>query len=108
MEEKNGGVRRVTTLELLDAATWREIDSDGPQPPAAFLHALSCLPGRRFLIVPRRPQLMRSLWCARRGYMLCDTKMWKSTGLKMRFNIENMSDYGQVALKSENKALKGR
>ena len=64
MEEKNGGVRRVTTLELLDAATWREIDSDGPQPPAAFLHALSCLPGRRFLIVPRRPQLMRSLWCA--------------------------------------------
>jgi hypothetical protein len=25
---------------------WREIGSDGPQPPAAFLQALSCLLGR--------------------------------------------------------------
>src|SRR5580704_14057326 len=38
--------------------------------------------------------------------MLCDTKMWRSTRFKMRFNIENMSDHGQVGLKSESKRLK--
>jgi hypothetical protein len=45
MNEKDGEVRRVTSVELLDAAIWREIGSDDPQPPAAFLQALSCLLG---------------------------------------------------------------
>jgi hypothetical protein len=31
MDEKNGEVRRVTSVELLDAAIWREIGSDLPQ-----------------------------------------------------------------------------
>jgi hypothetical protein len=38
--------RPVTSVELLDAAVWREIGSDQPQPPAAFVSALSTLVGR--------------------------------------------------------------
>jgi hypothetical protein len=37
MNEINGEARRVTSVELLDAAIWREINSDDPQPPEAFL-----------------------------------------------------------------------
>ena len=43
MNELNEEARRVTSVELLDAAIWREIDSDDPQPAEAFLQALSCL-----------------------------------------------------------------
>ena len=57
MNEKNGEVRRVTSVELLDAAIWREINSDDPQPPAAFLQALSCLLGRWLLIRSRNPAM---------------------------------------------------
>ena len=35
--------RRLTSVELLDAAVWREIDSAEAQPQAAFLEALSRL-----------------------------------------------------------------
>jgi hypothetical protein len=38
--------RPLTSVELLDAAVWREIDSEEPQPSAAFLEALSRLVGR--------------------------------------------------------------
>jgi len=33
--------------------------------------------------------------------MLGETKMWTSTGLKVRFNVENLSDQGRVGLRSE-------
>ena len=36
----------IDELELLDAAVWREIGSEEPQPAGAFLEALSALVGR--------------------------------------------------------------
>ena len=37
MSEENVDARPLTSVELLDAAVWREIDSDEAQPAAAFL-----------------------------------------------------------------------
>ena len=45
MSEENVDARPLTSVELLDAAVWREIDSDEAQPQAAFLEALSRLVG---------------------------------------------------------------
>ena len=42
MSEENDALP-LTSVELLDAAVWREIDSDEAQPAAAFLEALSRL-----------------------------------------------------------------
>ena len=39
-------LRPLTTVQLLDAAIWREIGSDEPQPPEAFIEALSRLLAR--------------------------------------------------------------
>src|SRR5260370_28815119 len=46
MSQKEVEVTRLTTVELLDAAIWREIGTEEPQPAAAFLEALSALFGR--------------------------------------------------------------
>ena len=46
MSEENVDARPLTSVELLDAAVWREIDSEEAQPQAAFLEALSRLVGR--------------------------------------------------------------
>ena len=46
ISEENVDARPLTSVELLDAAVWREIDSDEAQPAAAFLEALSRLVGR--------------------------------------------------------------
>jgi hypothetical protein len=46
MNEENVDARPLTSVELLDAAVWREINSDEAQPQAAFLEALSRLVGR--------------------------------------------------------------
>jgi hypothetical protein len=43
MSEENVDALPLTSVELLDAAVWREIDSEEPQPAAAFLEALSRL-----------------------------------------------------------------
>ena len=70
MNEKNGEVRRVTSVELLDAAIWREINSDDPQPPVAFLQALSCLLGRWLLIRSRNPAMDAvTVLCQARAYV---------------------------------------
>jgi hypothetical protein len=37
MSEENVDARPLTSVELLDAVVWREIDSDEAQPAAAFL-----------------------------------------------------------------------
>ena len=47
------GLRLLTSVELLDAAVWREINSDEAQPQAVFLEALSRLVGRHGAL--RRP-----------------------------------------------------
>jgi hypothetical protein len=45
MSEENVDALLLTSVELLDAAVWREIDSEEPQPAAAFLGGVIA-PGR--------------------------------------------------------------
>ena len=71
MNKINEEARRVTSVELLDAAIWREINSDDPQPPAAFLQALSCLLGRWLLIRCRNPAMDAvTVLCQARAYVV--------------------------------------
>ena len=71
MDEKNGEVRQLRSVELLDAAIWREIGSDGPQPPTAFLQALSCLLGRWLLIRSEAPAMDAvTVMCQARAYVV--------------------------------------
>jgi hypothetical protein len=71
MNEIDEEVRRVTSVELLDAAIWREIGSDDPQPPAAFLQALSCLLGRWLLIRSGTPAMDAvTVMCKARAYVV--------------------------------------
>jgi hypothetical protein len=39
MDETQEELKPLTTVQLLDAARWREIGSDDPQPPEAFIEA---------------------------------------------------------------------
>ena len=50
MNETSAEVQPLTSVELLDAAVWREIGSEEPQPRAAFVEALSALVGRWLLV----------------------------------------------------------
>ena len=43
MSEESADMRPLTSVELLDAAVWREIGSEEAQPASAFLEALSRL-----------------------------------------------------------------
>jgi adenylate cyclase len=71
MNEIDEEVRRVTSVELLDAAIWREINSDDPQPPEAFLQALSCLLGRWLLIRSGAPAMDAvAVLCQARAYVV--------------------------------------
>ena len=51
------GVRPLTSVELLDAAVWREIGTQDPQPPAAFIEALARLLGRWLLVRSDAPEM---------------------------------------------------
>ena len=71
MNEINGEARRITSVELLDASIWWEIDSDDPQPPEAFLQALSCLLGRWLLIRSGAPAMdALTVMCQARAYVV--------------------------------------
>ena len=63
--------RRVpTSVELLDAAVWREIGSEEPQPRAAFVEALSALVGRWLLVRSDAPEMdLVTVMCRARGYI---------------------------------------
>jgi hypothetical protein len=50
MSEENVDALPPTSVELLDAAVWREIGSEEAQPAAAFLEALSRLVGRWLMV----------------------------------------------------------
>jgi hypothetical protein len=50
MSEENVDALPLTSVELLDAAVWREIGSEEAQPAAAFLEALSRLVGRWLMV----------------------------------------------------------
>jgi hypothetical protein len=71
MNELNEEARRVTSVELLDAAIWREIDSDDSQPAEAFLQAPSCLLGRWLLIRSGAPAMDAvTVLCQARAYVV--------------------------------------
>jgi hypothetical protein len=55
MSQKEVEVTRLTSVQLLDAAVWREIGTQDPQPPAAFIEALSRLVGRWPLVRSETP-----------------------------------------------------
>ena len=65
-----GTSRSVTSVELLDAAVWREIGSEQPQPPAAFVAALATLVGRWLLVRSNTPEIdIVTVMCRARGYI---------------------------------------
>ena len=69
MSEENDAALPLTSVELLDAAVWREIDSEEPQPAAAFLEALSRLIGRWLMVRSDAPGMdVVTVLCKARGY----------------------------------------
>jgi hypothetical protein len=69
----NGGdteARRLTSVQLLDAAIWQEIGSEEPQPSPAFVEALSALVGRWLLVRSNAPEMdLMTVMCRARGYI---------------------------------------
>ena len=70
MSEENVDARSLTSVELLDAAVWQEIDSAEAQPQAAFLEALSRLVGRWLMVRSDTPGMdVVTVLCKARGYI---------------------------------------
>ena len=64
------GVRPLTSVELLDAAVWREIGSEEPQTRAAFVDALAAIVGRWLLVRSETPEMDAvTLICKARAYI---------------------------------------
>jgi hypothetical protein len=69
-EDRRSTVRPLTSVELLDAAVWREIGTEEPQPSSAFIEALSRLVGRWLLVRSETPAMDAvTLLCKARGYI---------------------------------------
>src|SRR6516162_522748 len=70
MNEVSKGARPLTSVELLDAAVWREIESEEPQPRAAFVNALAAIVGRWLLVRSDAPDMdLITVMCSARGYI---------------------------------------
>jgi hypothetical protein len=70
MSEENVDALPLTSVELLDAAVWREIGSEEAQPAPAFLEALSRLVGRWLLVRSDAPEMdVVTVLCQARGYI---------------------------------------
>ena len=70
MNEVTTDARPLTSIELLDAAVWREIGSEEPQPQAAFLEALSVIVGRWLLVRSNAPEIdLVTVMCRSRAYI---------------------------------------
>ena len=70
ISEENVDARPLTSVELLDTAVWREINSAEPQPQAAFLEALSRLVGRWLMVRSNAPGMdVVTVLCKARGYI---------------------------------------
>jgi hypothetical protein len=70
MSEERVDVRPLTSVELLDAAVWREIGSEEAQPAVAFLDALSRLVGRWLMVRSDAPGIdVVTVLCKARGYI---------------------------------------
>ena len=68
MSEESADMRPLTSVELLDAAVWREIGSEEAQPASAFLEALSRLVGRWLLVLSDAPEMDAvTVLCKARG-----------------------------------------
>ena len=71
MSENATAARPITSIELLDAAVWREIGSEEPQAAASFLEALSTLVGRWLLVRSNDPEMdLLTVMCRARGYIV--------------------------------------
>jgi hypothetical protein len=57
MNEVSKEARPLTSVELLDAAVSREMESEDAQPAAAFIEALSRLVGRWLLVRSDAPDM---------------------------------------------------
>jgi hypothetical protein len=70
MSEGQVEVTRLTSVQLLDAAIWREIGSEEPQAAQAYLEALSALVSRWLLIRSTAPGMDAvTILCKARGYI---------------------------------------
>ena len=70
MKDRQAEVTRLTSVQLLDAAIWREIGSEEPQPADAFVDALSRLVGRWLLVRSKAPEMDAvTVLCRTRGYI---------------------------------------
>jgi len=70
MSQKEVEVTRLTSVQLLDAAIWREIGTEEPQPAPAFLEALAAIVGRWLLVRSETPEMDAvTLICKARAYI---------------------------------------
>jgi hypothetical protein len=70
MSQKEVEVTRLTSVQLLDAAIWREIGTEEPQPAPAFLEALSAVVGRWLIARSSEPEMdVVTVMCRARGYI---------------------------------------
>jgi hypothetical protein len=70
MSQKEVEVTRLTSVQLLDAAIWREIGTEEPQPAPAFLEALAALVERWLLVRSAVPEMDAvTVLCKARGYI---------------------------------------
>ena len=70
MSEENEDALPLTSIELLDAAVWREIGSEEAQPATASLEALARLVGRWLLVRSDAPAMdALTVLCKARGYI---------------------------------------
>ena len=78
MSDDSIDARPLTSVELLDAAVWREIGSEEAQPASAFLDALSRLVGRWLLVRSDAPE-MDAVTVLRkaRGYIARQEVEWR-------------------------------
>ena len=76
MEETQEELKPLTTVQLLDAAIWREIDSDEAQPPEAFTEALSRVLARWMLTRSQAPEMQTlTTLCKTHAYVLNPEKI---------------------------------
>ena len=78
MNEESVNAMPLTSVELLDAAIWREIGSEAAQPAAEFLDALSRLVGRWLLMRSDAPEMDAvTVLCKARGYIARAEAEWR-------------------------------
>jgi hypothetical protein len=76
MDEAQEELKPLTSIQLLDAAIWREIGSDQPQPPEAFTDALSRVLARWMLTRSRVPEMeILTTLCKTHAYVLNPEKI---------------------------------